>query len=118
MSPTRGFQGNFRIRLWLRSVRSPDEDVNSSDRDPITGFDGISAGPPSRRCRAFRADSWRFVRSRILPCLAELPLESQHPRAHAPRWAPTVVGKSQQMSVESDLLWDLCCEANSRREST
>src|ERR1041385_7881858 len=52
------------------------------------------------------------------PCLAEIPPESQHLRAQAPRWAPTGVGKSRQMSEESNLTWDLCCEEISWREST
>src|SRR3954465_12974693 len=30
----------------------------------------------------------------------------------------TIVGKSRQMSEESDLTWDLCCKVDTRREST
>src|SRR4051794_40521011 len=49
--------------------------------------------------------------------LAEIPLGLRLLRAQAPRWAPIVVGKSRQMSSLEDLVWDLCCEVNTRRES-
>src|ERR1041385_3251667 len=41
-------RGDFRIRLWLRSVFLPNEDMNRPDRDSITGFDRICVRSPSR----------------------------------------------------------------------